>query len=263
MSSAPVTPAKPATTPTEPGIVTRVENDLAWMKLHFIAILVFLGLLTAGVLGAVSLIEHLEEAHDVRIAAVQLKAENVDTSAQQALVAELAKEHADDQVRDAQQSALIQSLISQMQQQHAATAKQVATDSTLDAQAAASRLVSQTRVSPSEAMVNGDNVTMDLPMTRTVVADLDNFTQAQSDVTNLQDQLAAQQTLTTDAKTELGTSNGIIATDKTELIQTIKADNAACVASTKVAVDEERNKGNKRTFWGTVIGIITGYAIHK
>lgn len=250
---APATPAKPATpAPATPGVITRVETDIAWVKLHFIAIFFFLALLVGGVVGIASLIEHVEEAHDARVAAADLKKENVDTQTVQALVSQLAQEHAADEVRDAQQQATIQTLITQMAQQHAATAKQVSTDASLDAQAAASRLVAQTKSSPSDVTVNNDAVTMTLPMTRTVVADLDLFAQAQNDVTNLNGQLASQKILTSDAKTELGTAQGVITADKVELIATIKADNAACVASTKIAVDAEAKKGRKRGFWAVL-----------
>jgi hypothetical protein len=249
-TATPAPAAKPAA--TEPGIITRVETDIAWVKLHFIAIFFFLALLVGGVLGSVNLIERVEEAHDARVAAADLKKENVDTQTVQNLMTQLAQEHAADEARDAQQQATIQTLITQMAQQHAATAKQVSTDASLDAKTAASRLVAQTKSSPSDVTVNNDAVTMTLPMTRTVVADLDLFAQAQSDVTNLNGQLDAQKILTSDAKTELGTAQGVITADKVELIATIKADNAACVASTKIAVDAEAKKGRKRTFWSVV-----------
>jgi hypothetical protein len=259
-AATPATPtvAKPAVAPAAPGIITRVETDVAWIKLHFIAIFFFLALLVAGVIGSVSLIEHIEEAHDARVAAADLQKENVDTQTVQNLMTQLAQEHAADEARDAQQQATIQALITQMAQQHAVTAKQVSTDASLDAQAAASRLVAQTKSSPSDVTVNNDNVTMTLPMTRTVVADMDLFAQAQSDVTNLNGQLDAQKILTSDAKTELGTTQQVVTADKVELIATIKADNAACIESTKKAVDAEAKKGHKRTFWSvlaTAVGV--------
>ena len=259
-TATPATPAKPSTpAPATPGIITRVETDIAWVKLHFIAIFFFLALLVGGVLGSVNLIERVEEAHDARVAAADLKKENVDTQTVQNLMTQLAQEHAADEARDAQQQATIQTLITQMAQQHAATAKQVSTDASLDAKTAASRLVAQTKSSPSDVTVSNDAVTMTLPMTRTVVADLDLFAQAQSDVTNLNGQLDAQKILTSDAKTELGTAQGIITADKVELIATVKADQAACVSSTKIAVDAEAKKGRKRGFFA-VLAAIAGTA---
>ena len=257
MASTPVTP-KPVG--GAPSIVTEVSNDLAWVRTHAIIILCTLALIAGIVLGTVNLIERIEEKHDEAVAAAQLKKEGVDTAAQQALVAELAKEHADNQARDAQQSALIQSLVAQMAASRAQTAKQVATDATLDAKAAGARLATQTNAEPGDVTVLNDSVTMSLPLTRTVVADLDKLQQAQSDVTNLNGQLGAQTILTNDAKVELATANKVIAADKDELVAAVKADNAACVASTKIAVDAEAKKGRKRTFW-SVLATVAGMAI--
>jgi hypothetical protein len=254
MSSTPVTP-KPATPAATPSIITDVTNDLAWFRTHAIIILVALVIIGGLVLGGINIITAAEERHDAAVAAADLKKNGVDTSAQQALVAELAKEHADDVQRDAQQTALIQSLVAQMAAQHAQTAKQVAKDATLNASDAGSRLAQQTKAVPGDVTVANDSVTMSLPLTRIVVADLDQLQQSQADVINLTGQLGAQTILTNDAKVELQTAQKVIAADKDELISTIKADNAACIASTKIAVDEEAKKGRKRTFWGVVLSI--------
>ena len=271
MSSTPVTPVTTTTTakPVTPVASTALSapivaantlvNDLAWLRTHAIILLVFIALLVGGVLGTVALVQHFIEIHDEHAAAAQQKKEGVDTSAQAALVAELAKEHSDDQARDAQEQATINSLIAQMAAGRAQTAKQVTTDGTLDAKDAAARLTQQTKTSPSDVTVGNDNVTMSLPLTRIVIADLDNYAQAQSDVTNLTGQLGAQTILTNDAKVELGTANKIIAQDKTDLVATVKADNDAC----NVRVDKERTAGNKRTFWGALIGGIIGFAVRK
>jgi len=105
---------------------------------------------------------------------------------------------------------------------------------------------------------------MDLPLTRIVIANLDELPQAQSDVTNLQGQLTAQQIITQDAKTQLGTANQIIAADKTELIQTVQADNAACTVKINTAVDAEKKKARKRSFWFSVASFLAGaYIGHR
>jgi len=235
-----------------------IERDITWVKGHVLAVLLSVVFIAGSIMGGIYLFENLKEHHDERIAAEQLKKEGVDTSIQTALLAQLQQEHSDNMARDAAQTALIKSLAAQMTQQRAATAKQVTTDSTLDAKAAAARLVAQTKASPSDVTTNNDFVTMTLPLTRTVVADLDLFAQAQSDVTNLQSQLGAQKILTSDAKVELGTANGVIAADKVELIATIKADNDAC----NVRVDKQAIKDVKRGVWfsiaSTVVGILIG-----
>lgn len=250
MSTTPVVPSPSSTVAIE----ATVTKDITWIKAHALICLLAIALIAGSIIGGITLFEGLIERHDERVAATAQKAEGVDTAAQAALVAQLAQYRAEDTVRDAAQNTLIASLVSQMSQQHAATNKQVATDATLDAQAAGARLSGQTKAGPGDVTVVGDNITMSLPLTRIVVTDLDLLPQAQSDVTNLQGQLSAQQILTTDAKTELGTANGIIAADKVELLATVKGDNAAC----QVRVDKQADKDRKRGIWATIGGVIVG-----
>ena len=258
MSSAPVVPT-PAPKPVAavPGVIATVEKDITWIRTHVILALCTVALLAGIIIGGIALFEHLIELHDERVAAAQLQKEGVDTATTAALMSQLAQEHADHVQRDAEQAVIIQSLLTQMKQEHAATNKQVATDATLGAREAADRLVTQTKSSPSDVTVLNDAVTMSLPMTRNVVADLDLFAQAQRDVTNLNGQLTAQTILTSDAKVELSTANQIITADKVELIATIKADNASC----KVEVDKEAAKGRKRGFFAAIVGILGGVVL--
>jgi hypothetical protein len=255
MASAPVTP-----TPASP--ITTISNDITWIRGHVIAVLLAVALIAGSIIGGIGLFESLVEKHDARVAASQLAKENVDTSKTATLVAALTQEHAEDAQRDAAQSARIDSLVALMAQQRAATAKQVNVDSSLTVNDAAARLAQQTKAGPGDVTVVNNAVTMSLPMTRTVVESLDNFAQAQSDVTNLSGQLEAQKILTTDAKVELQTSTQLVAADKVELISTIKADNSACIASTKIAVDDEAKKGRKRGFWIGLASFIGGIAVH-
>ena len=271
MSSSSVAPetAKPASTinanlpapkPTAPeSPVAAITSDIAWIRGHVISIVLAVALIAGSIIGGIALFESLIERHDERVAAAQQQREGVDTAAQAALVAQLNQEHADNVARDVQQAALIQTLVSQMQQQRAATAKQVATDATLNAADAGSRLAEQTKAPAGSVTVANDTVTMNLPLTRVVIADLDQLVQAQSDVTNLTGQLNAQQILTSDAKVELSTANQIISADKTELIATIKGDNDAC----NVRIDKQAAKDRKRGFWATVGGIVGGIVIGR
>lgn len=239
--------------------ITTIEKDITWIRGHILAVVITVALITGSIIGGVGLFESLIEKHDARVAAAQLQKEGVDTAAQSALVQQLAQIQASNTARDAAQTALIQTLVQQMAQQRAQTIQQIKTDATLDAQAAAQRLVLQMKASPSDVTVSNDSVTMTLPLTRNVVASLDLLPQAQSDVANLQSQLEAQKILTSDSKVELGTANQIIAADKLELIQTVKADNAAC----KVEVDKQAAKDRKRGFWATIGGILGGIAIRS
>lgn len=250
MATEPSTPAVPVT----PAPIAAIERDITWIRGHILVALLAIVVLAGLIFGGVSLIEYLNDKHDARVAAAQQAKEGVDTATQAALVAQLNQDRVANAQRDAAQTALINTLIAQMAQQHAATAKQISVDSTLDAKSAGARLAAQTKAGPGDVTVNNDLVTMTLPLTRIVVADLDLLPQAQSDVTNIQGQLDAQKILTSDAKVEAADANKVIAADKLELISTIKADNAAC----DVRVDKQAAKDRKRGFWATVAGVVTG-----
>jgi phage FluMu protein gp41 len=234
-----------------------IEKDITWIRAHILVALFAVALIAGSIIGGISLFESLIERHDARVAAAQQAKEGVDTAAQTALMTQLTQIQAQNAQRDAAQTALIQTLVQQMAQQHAVTAKQIQTDATLDAQAAAARLLTQTKASPSDVTVSNDIVSMSLPLTRTVIADLDLLPQAQSDVTNLQGQLSAQQILTSDAKAEAQNAQQVIAADKTELIATIKADNAACT----VEVDKQAAKDRKRGFFASVGSFVVGVVV--
>jgi hypothetical protein len=237
--------------------ITTIEKDITWIRAHILASLLAIALIAGSIIGGIGLFEGLIEKHDARVAATQLQKEGVDTATTAALMAQLQQDRTANTVRDTAQTALIQTLVTQMAQQRAQTAKQIVTDSTLSARAAADRLISQTGVSPSQVTVINDAVTMDLPLTHIVVTNLDQFRQSQSDVTNLQGQLGAQQILTTDAKSELSTANQIITADKVELIATIKADNSAC----KVEVDAQSKKDRKRGIWASIASFAGGLIV--
>jgi len=216
---------------------------------------VIAGLIYGGVVG----IEDLVAKHDEKVAATQLQRENVDTSTQAALLSQLQKQQSDDEARDSQALLTIQSLVQQMKTSRTQTAVQVKTDASLDAQDAASRLVSQTKSGATDAVANGNTVVLSLPLTRIIVANLDELPQAQSDVVNLQGQLTAETTVATDTKGQLDTANQTIVADKTELVAAIKADNAQC----KVQVDQQAAKDRKRGFWVTLLAIAGGVALRS
>lgn len=249
MSTAPVTPT-PA--PSNP-----ITTDIAWIRGHILAVLLAIALIGGSIIGGIALFQNMEEKHDARVAAAAQAQNAANVATQTAILNQLAQEHADNLARDAQQTTVINTLISQMSQQRAQTQKQVQTDATLDAKAAAGRLIAQTKSSSADVTVSNDTVSMTLPLTRIVVANLDQLTQAQSDVVNLQGQIDAQKILTSDAKVELATATGAITADKDVLVSRIDADNAAC----QVRVDAQASKDRKRGIWATIAGFVAGAVV--
>lgn len=239
-------------TPTSP--LVSIEKDIKWVRGHIIVALLAVALIVGSIVGGVALFQDMQEKHDARIAQ-QAEAQNAANAAAQAsLLNQLQQDREANAAREAANTALIQSLVSQMAQQRAATAKQIQTDVTLDARAAAARLVTQTKASPADVTVSNDAVTMTLPLTRTVVANLDQLAQSQSDVTNLEGQLDAQKILTSDAKVEASDAQKVIEADKVELISTIKSDQAAC----QDRVDKQAQKDRKRGLWASIGSFVAG-----
>lgn len=269
MSSSPVTPSAPVTHPAPPTttkpetIVQKIETDYTWVKTHLILLAIVIGLVYGGIVLTLNGVHKLVADHDTSVAAEQQREEGVNTATQQTLLAQLQQEQTASAARDAQQDALIQTLVQQMSSSRAATAKQVQIDSTADAATTASRLATQTKASPADVTVSNDAVTLSLPVARTVTSDLDLLTQSQADVTNLQGQLQAQTTLTTDAKIQLLTAQQTIAADKQEVIDTVKADDAACTVKVNTAVTAQQTKDAKHNkIWGTLIFIAGALAGH-
>lgn len=246
--------SQPAPIVSGTGIIQTVEKDISWVKGHVIALVIALAVVYGSVLGGIGVVEHFVTAHDEKVSAQTSAKVQQDTITQQTLLAQLQKEEADAETRDAQQNALITSLVRQMQSEHAATAKQVATDATLDANTTAQRIAAQTKAPQTDVTAINDTVILTLPVARTVTEDLDLLVQSQNDVTNLQGQLDAQKIETNDAKVELDTAKKTVDADQTKLTDTVKADAAAC----DVRVDKATATWRKRTVWGTVLGFVAG-----
>ena len=247
----PVTAAHAVSAATTNSVLVR---DVTWVRTHVIAILVSIALIVGLILGGVYLVEDLVAKHDASVAAADMAKNNIDTATQAALMNQLTQMQAADAARDAANVALIGSLVKQMTQSRAITVKQVAADNTLDAAAAAQRLIVQTKAAPGEVTVVNNSLLTDLPISRTIIANLDLLAQAQSDVTNLTGQLGAQTVLTTDATASLAVANQVIVADKVELVATVKADLAVCDAR----VSAQKVADRKHAVWAAIGGFIGG-----
>jgi hypothetical protein len=241
------------------GLVGKIENDVAWLRTHFFYALLFVAVVLGSVYGAVRLVNGIITDHDEKKDQQLNQILAADKANQAAFMARLTQDEQTNALRDQQQNEIVKSLISQMAAQHAATEAQVKKDATLNAADAAIRLTTQEKAQPGQAVANGDTVVVDLPLTRQIVSDLDKYAQAQSDAVNLGGQLAAQKILTDDAKQNFENAQKVINSDKDTLIAQIKTDAQDC----KVQVDKERAKGEKRSLWSAVVGIVTGFLLHR
>src|SRR5208282_3014773 len=87
----------------------------------------------------------------------------------------------------------------------------------------------------------GDSVTLDLPITRAVTADLDKLNAAQGAIDATNKELSAQTGLTADANAKLTDANNIIANDKVLATDQTKAC-AAQVADVKAKARKSKFK---------------------
>ena len=239
------------TTTTTP-ITAVIKRDYAWFTQH-ILLLAFIAMLVGG---AVYGVDSIIARHDV---ATSQKFEQI-LQQQAAQTATLQKQLSDDEAvnaqRDAQFQATIASLSQSIVQRDANAKKQSAVDASLSAAAAAQRLVQQTGASPSQVTVSGNLVTMDLPLTRNVVSDLDALVVARGDLADTQKQLTAQSGLTADANQNLVDAKKVIGSQTLQLAD----QTAACKSEIKTLKAKQRKNLFKAFFAGVVVGIIGGHA---
>lgn len=238
-----------ATTP----ITTIIKRDYAWFTQH-ILLLAFIALLVGGaVYGVDSIIARHDAATSDKFA-VLLQQQTAQTKV---LQQQMAADQAANDLRDAAYQKTIASLSQSIVQRDANAKKQTAVDATLDANAAAARLVQQTNAATGEITVAGSLVTMDLPITRNVVADLDNLSRITGDLADTQGQLTAQSSLTADATQNLADAQKVIAAQNLQLADQTKSCTAQ-ITTLKAAA----RKSKLRWFGaGYVAGFVSGLLV--
>lgn len=256
MTETTVTPAAPAKPVAAPTLVQTVEKDYAWVKMHIAALLVTFVLIGGSVVGSVYGVESLIAKHDLATEQrynTALAGEVANTkAAQDALATTIASFNTQLQALQAQNAQLAQSVIAR----NAQTQKQVKIDATLDAQETAQRLATQTSASAGQVQVapNGSDITIALPITRSIVADLDSLQSSQANLVDTQKELDNTNQLFT-------SSQQVVAAQKTT-IDSLTAQNAgqvkACAEEVKTAKAVARKSKAHWFVRGFVVGFITG-----
>jgi hypothetical protein len=137
-------------------------------------------------------------------------------------------------------------------------ATQVKTDAILSAQQAADRLTQQTKAAPGEITASGDTIVADLPMSRTIVTDLDELPVVTANLADETTKLTNETTLATTAQADVTAQKAEISGLNTQL-----ADSAvACAAEVKVEKAKAR-KGKLKWFGiGFIVGFASGATAH-
>jgi hypothetical protein len=179
-------------TPTDTSVATVITNDLSWVKHHLILAAFVVVIAFFGVYAVESLISSHDSKNDAKWQAI--------------LAAQTAQFTEENKKRDAENAAsraeilqIAQSIASRNTQ----VAQQVKTDATLSAQEAAQRLAQQTKAQPGEVVAQGNNLLVDLPISRGIVTSLDLLPAAQANLTDTQKQLAAQTQISTNLQSDV------------------------------------------------------------
>jgi hypothetical protein len=255
MSSTPVTP-KPATTEIVPTIVTSViAKDWAWLTSHLLALIVVGGLIVGGVLG----VEKLVQDHDVANATKYTTLLAQQTQQTQALQKQLQADEAQSAQIEAQLLAQNAQLTKQISARNIAVAAQVKTDATLSTQQAAARLAQQTNASAGEVTASDASVTLDLPITRAVVSDLDELPVVTANLADTTTKLNNETTVATNAQSDLSAADKVITAQTAQMADATKACNA------QIAVVKAKARRSKiKSFLvglGVGLGLWAGHAL--
>lgn len=229
-------------------ITSKVTADIAWARHHLFLLLAVVVLVFAGVFGVESLVAKHDDSKWEQTK--QLLA------AQQAQTKQLSDQYAaDKKQRDAENAAKdaeILQLVQTIQKRDAATQKQVQIDSSLSAQEAAQRLSQQTKASPGEITAQGNNLLVDLPISRGIVTSLDRYFAAQVDLLDTQKQLADETVKFNNAQSDVKEQKGIVGALQT----TLGTQQQACQQHIDQINSDARKSKTKIAGIFTVVGII-------
>jgi hypothetical protein len=251
------TPVTPAPTPpvTQPStIVSVVARDWSWFVSHLVALVIVIGISIGGIYA----LESLNAKRDAATLAKDNAALATVVAQNQTLIAEAQSKDALLQQAITALSAANAQLSAKQTARNTQLATQVKTDATLSAQQAADRLTQQTNAAPGEITASGDTVVADLPMSRTIVTDLDELPVATANLADTQKQLANETEIATTAEADVTAQKAEIAGLNMQL-----ADSAvACAAEVKTEKAKAR-KGKLKWFGiGFIVGFASGASAH-
>lgn len=236
--------------PTTP-LSSKLAQDWHWLTQHLIALVIVAGMAFGGVYFVENLISHHDEQTSQKYATI-LAAQTQQT---QTLQKQLSTDEANWAQVEAQLLAQNAQLTKQITARNQAVAIQVQTDATLSATDAAARLTTQTHAAPGEVLASGNDVTIDLPITRAIVSDLDQLPVVQDDLADTKAQLVNETTVATNAQTDATDAKKVIAA---QVIQLADADKS-CKAQIAV-VNANARKGKLKWFG---IGWVAGFVSAK
>jgi hypothetical protein len=239
------TTAKPAVAATT--VTSVISKDYSWVVAHLLS----LGLVGVLVFASVFGIEHLIVDHDVANSNKYTQILNTQAAQTAAIQKQQQTDEAHFAVIETALLAQNAQLTKQITTRNQTVAVQVSADASLSAQQSAARLSQQTNAASGEIVSTNNSVTMDLPITRVITADLDRLALAQNDLTDTQTQLKNETDIATNTATENANDQKLIASQALQLTDASKA----CQAQIAVVKSQARKSKLKWFLTGLGIGL--------
>lgn len=235
--------------PNDTNLETKLKADYSWLTHHLILLAITGVLIISGIYGVESIIVQHDEAAASKYSSI------LAAQVQQTQVVE--KQLASDEEHWTQvekslldQNAQLSKTIATERQQIEVQRK---VDATLNAQQAAERLTQQTKASVGEIVANGDNVIVDLPITRGLVSDLDLLDETQVTLAATQTQLANETTIADNAKADSAA--------KSTVITNLQAQNDAQVKSCDAQIAVVKAKARRSKLKSFAAGFVAGITL--
>ena len=215
-------------------VVQDAKKTVSFLTHHLILTGILLAGIALGIWGIQGMMEKHDQAERLRahedLATVVEQVKNLEQT--QAAHDQAAAE------REARTDALVNTLLAQIAARDKALDEQIKKNATLTAAQAAAKISDQYKAQPGEVTASGDNVLVDLPVSRQIVSTYDSLQTCKADLTDTQEQLTAVQGVVGALKTQVSDRDATIAAKNTELEKQKKADDE----DKKVAVDHEKKK---------------------
>ena len=240
--------------PTPTNKVSMLFTGWTWLAHHVVLFILAVIICVGAVYETDSIISKRDDANSTKWNSI-LQTQTEQTAALQKEIAANEKESA---ARDAQYQKTISDLAKTIGQRNVQNEKQQKVDATLGVAQAAERLASQTQAKPGEIVATDSGISLDLPIARSIVSSLDFLPVAESNLKDTQQQLAAQQGITTDAVADDQKQKQLVANLQTQVLDGDKA----CLAQVTALKAKNRKSKIKVFFVGYIAGFITGATAH-
>jgi hypothetical protein len=224
-----------------------VKADFTWLKQHLILVAFAALLVFGGVYFVDGLLSKHAAENDAKWQSI-LKTQQAQT---QAISNQLNQDEANWAQVQAKLLAANQQLASAIATRDSAAQKQTQTDATLSASEAAQRLAQQTGAKPGEIAAQGDNISVDLNISRGIVTSLDLLPAAQADLVDTKKQLANETDIATNSQADVAAQKNLVSALRTENTDQQKA----CVA--QVSAVKAAARKSKLKWFG--IGYVAGF----